>query len=1450
MLPRVLYLLVILFCAASAAQATDHAAPPLKLYCGAVTTELGWSGTLPYTLQICPLNSEGCNAEKRPYSLQPKLDQADSNTHCHFFDRPVKYLIEYNANYTGGRDYVAQELIPIGFDWRGLYPDVWCLEDGTAYFTNIDGKVALRAGYFPRVIRQACGWRDPIDEKLPPPNSDLPPELVGAWVPERKECPGIFDDAARTGDLLWIQPHGIERADGACWLTGLFALTPKLPVDTLCATKKGYKRTSFTFDRIKGDSMRLREGGKRRVTYKRCEKTWLVAPEQRKAADKLKEQTLSFVLELDTQMRSLKSGKTGPIVSQERKIELKVGDDKTLTDRMQIGDSAPPKTFTTRLGEIAIDSDGDRTTWLVDDGKLKRVRERKSYYEILSWPLSADGKSVTCEAKLEFAPTRSDGKLRSVDTDRKEYEVVKAEIKGQRCMKEPLLFAVAAANANGEKTRPLDQCVIPTAERLKDPAKIRYELTVRNQCRFGVIVRVGGDVIDRPYLEDLPGAAGQGGRFQISRSTGFTLTREATAKQFLDAMEFSVLTSDDYIKSCPGIDVEDTEKALTCFGKTYLAKHGEPKRAKPSADADKCIVNKTIVKAGPGAKSSHHLSITNDCPFEPVVAIRGPWLRGGRLITPAPSKGSGNAIGFSWDVNPPAGTTPDELLKQLEFAALSLEEFRRSCDAGVFDTDLELRFQCFAGAYDKKHGKRDWAVPLWAKDGLAAGEEMERQAADKCIKSSMEKTTGGAWRYSLRFENTCEYGLVLRVQQPGTSQEAAALLPDQSARELPVTFDQAVDTEAYLKRLEISVLTLEDYKRTCGEFRDNDEKAALTCFNKAYAASHGEPDWVKDAKTADGCVAADPDIAINACTADIAAGKTDADTLNNRAAAYLQKGQFDLALPDLDKAIERDSKHYGALSNRGIVLMKTKQYRRALEDFTKAIDLAPIPLRPYRQRAEAHAALGEHAKAWKDADQALAIDPKDDKALELRKAAAHEMFGSKLGDMTEFYADSCSQDKDADLRVKACLLLIKEGKVGAEDLALAHVYIGQVAEALSKREFFANRKESAQKNIRSALNQYALAIKADTKNPIGYAEIGKVLIAAKMYDQAEQWLRKGEQAAPASRLICDRLVLLYERKGDSTAKDKQNARCEVLPEENPFRKIRAGRADRDSAQGNAKSADAKKPEPFDMSDKPTPKDGNAQAEQHSLSAAAADTCIKRSMIPASKNGGSLFIYNDCSFDVVGLGWGKGKKGRLKLIMDLPAQPPDTGASVSGKSFIIDLAPEETPDAFLAAMTFEAVKKPAFTDLCGKPNSGWADNELRCFREAHDGKSYQATRGPTLDMKSAEEMCTGEKVDRDQPTIAQKSIDACTRLLEFGIIGADGTMDREDTAFLYYYRGTTYGILKQNDKMLADLDKAILLDRDKPQFYYFRAVALAKLNRDSEAIRDSNKACEMDKQFCK
>ena len=942
----------------------------LKLYCAAVTTELGWSGTLPYTFQMCPLDAGSCDADKRSYSLQPESGRADSGTHCWFADEPVKFLIGYNADYSGGRDDVVQELVPIAFDWRGLYPDVWCLEDAAAYFTNIDGKLGLRSGYFRNVKRQTCAWKAPNDPSLPPPNSNLPAELVGSWVPKGKECPGFFDVASRTSDVVWVQPHAIERAPGACLLTGLFPLTPTLSVDTLCQTAKGNKRATFTFDRMDGDTMRLREGRGKRVTYKRCEKTWLVDPEQWKAAETLKGQSLSFILEIDARMREVKSRKTVD-GSHTRKIELRVGDNGTLTDRMQIGDAAAPKTFTARFGEIAVDTDGDRATWRVEDGKMKRVRERKGYYEILSWPLNFDSRSVACEAEMTLAPTRSDGRLRTVSTDGAEYDVITAKIVGQHCPTESLSFAVASAD----------------------------------------------------------------------------------------------------------------------------------KKARPAADD--CIHNKTIGKAGGGAKSSHYLSFSNDCPFEPIVAVRGPWLKQ-PLITPIPSKGSGPTIGYSFDLNLPAGADPNALLKQLEFAALSLEEYRRSCTS-VMDTDPGLRFQCFSNAYDDKYGKKDWSVPLWAKAGLAVADKMAQQgpSADECIKHVVETIKQDQIRaYNIVVENTCEFDIVVRLE--GRGDPDITTVPASAIAQAPLFPYRNFDPEEFDRSMTYSALTAEEYKRNCGklDFSDDSMDAALACFGKAYVAKHGEPDWAKDAKTAGGCVDADPDIAIKACTADIEAGKATANTLNSRAFAYMEKGQYDLALADLDNAIERDPKHDSALNNRGIVWMKKGEYRRAIEDFSKAIDLTTIEeLRPYRQRAEAYAALGRHDEAIKDADEALKIDPDDDKARAVREASMKK----RKAKSDETHAKSQRFDIYEKIHIRHILLNSETDAELVAKLLKGGADFAQTAKSLSIDE--------------------ATAPKG---GDLGWVGIGTLV---KEFEDAAFALKPGEVSAPVKTQFGWHIIKLEEKRG-------------------------------------------------------------------------------------------------------------------------------------------------------------------------------------------------------------------------------------------------------------------------------------------------------------------------------
>src|SRR5262249_38133045 len=73
-----------------------------------------------------------------------------------------------------------------------------------------------------------------------------------------------------------------------------------------------------------------------------------------------------------------------------------------------------------------------------------------------------------------------------------------------------------------------------------------------------------------------------------------------------------------------------------------------------------------------------------------------------------------------------------------------------------------------------------------------------------------------------------------------------------------------------------------------------------------------------------------------------------------RGAAYIGKGEYDLAIADLEKAIGIDPKDAAAYSNRGLALSGKGEYELAIADFDKALTIAPdfAPAREGRKRAQ------------------------------------------------------------------------------------------------------------------------------------------------------------------------------------------------------------------------------------------------------------------------------------------------------------------------------------------------------------------------------------------------------------------------------------------------------------------------------------------------------------------
>src|SRR5438132_771995 len=87
----------------------------------------------------------------------------------------------------------------------------------------------------------------------------------------------------------------------------------------------------------------------------------------------------------------------------------------------------------------------------------------------------------------------------------------------------------------------------------------------------------------------------------------------------------------------------------------------------------------------------------------------------------------------------------------------------------------------------------------------------------------------------------------------------------------------------------------------------------------------------------------DPDVSVRACTAIIQSPTETAEARNNmlyyRGAAYVRRGDYDLAIQDLDQALKLNPLDVAAWSWRGYAYDAKGDYDRAIQDFDEAIRL-------------------------------------------------------------------------------------------------------------------------------------------------------------------------------------------------------------------------------------------------------------------------------------------------------------------------------------------------------------------------------------------------------------------------------------------------------------------------------------------------------------------------------
>lgn len=103
--------------------------------------------------------------------------------------------------------------------------------------------------------------------------------------------------------------------------------------------------------------------------------------------------------------------------------------------------------------------------------------------------------------------------------------------------------------------------------------------------------------------------------------------------------------------------------------------------------------------------------------------------------------------------------------------------------------------------------------------------------------------------------------------------------------------------------------------------------------------------------------------------------------ISNRAAAYVQKGDYELAIADFSEAISMTPRHHFLYFQRGIAHFRKEDYESAIADFSEAILLAPddnpVQAAYHFERAEAHLQNRNYDLAIADLEFGLEKDPRN-----------------------------------------------------------------------------------------------------------------------------------------------------------------------------------------------------------------------------------------------------------------------------------------------------------------------------------------------------------------------------------------------------------------------------------------------------------------------------------------
>ena len=99
------------------------------------------------------------------------------------------------------------------------------------------------------------------------------------------------------------------------------------------------------------------------------------------------------------------------------------------------------------------------------------------------------------------------------------------------------------------------------------------------------------------------------------------------------------------------------------------------------------------------------------------------------------------------------------------------------------------------------------------------------------------------------------------------------------------------------------------------------------------------------------------------------------DAHNKRGLIYLGRGQDKLALADFDATLKLAPDYANAYENRGFLFHKNKQWASAMRDYDQAVSIDPYAENVYSNRGSLHLSMGNYGLALADFNRAIEIDP-------------------------------------------------------------------------------------------------------------------------------------------------------------------------------------------------------------------------------------------------------------------------------------------------------------------------------------------------------------------------------------------------------------------------------------------------------------------------------------------